>query len=47
MSLVRTLLAAIALAVVACTDTPVAVETTDLEPQFAQGRLPVCIDITT
>ena len=33
MSLGRTLLAAIALAVVACTDTPVAVEI-DLEPQL-------------
>ena len=45
MSLGRTIFAAaIALAVVACTDSPVAVET-DLEPQFAVG-LP-CIIITT
>ena len=37
MTSARTLLAAaIGLAVVACTDTPVAVET-DLEPQFAKG----------
>ena len=35
----RTAFAAIALAFVACTDAPVAVET-DLEPQFARGGLP-------
>ena len=35
----RTLFVALALAFVACTDAPVAVET-DLEPQFARGGLP-------